>query len=588
MAFRIVCYRTILKHNIKFLSLRRMIPILRPISRKLSWSKKSLNQDNLDLKKINRFFKFWMKERIEILERTANENPHNPTAQYQFLESLIETDPDYVIKRVESGQYAVDDHVRDAYRQAITFKLDSSTPSKSKYFSSFLSRSAGPFKSLFKLLCFYILLKAYLNFAGIQIPKISFDISSIVGEKTEFNEVKPEDIKIRFSDVKGNLETKQELMEIVDFLKNPDKYKNIGCRISSGVLMVGAPGTGKTMLAKAIAGEAQVPFYYATGSEFDEMYVGVGALRIRKLFAKARANSPCIIFIDELDAVGSKRVDSPMAPYSRMTINQLLTEMDGFKDNNIVLIGATNDPKSINLSALIRAGRFDTHIEVPLPSFKDRVEILDYYVKKVARSPDVNIDRIAALTPGASGADLSNLVNQAAVRAVNRKSKVVAMVDIEWARDKILMGRERKSIIFTEDEKKRIADHEAGHAIVAYYTPGSRNLHKATIIPRGSALGVTHLLPERDEYLLSYKQLLASIDVSMGGRAAEELIYGSDQITTGCSSDLVNATNIAKKLISEYGYSQTFGLNSLENEITSSISPQLDLKVHDEVKKMLD
>ncbi|KII63229.1 ATP-dependent zinc metalloprotease YME1L1 [Thelohanellus kitauei] len=303
--------------------------------------------------------------------------------------------------------------------------------------------------------------------------------------------------------------------------------------------------------------------------------------------AKARANAPCIIFIDELDAVGSKRVESPTAPFSRMTINQLLTEMDGFKDNNIVFIGATNDPKVLD-PALVRAGRFDTVINVPLPCFKDRIEIIQYYVDKVRKGPDINVERLASLTPGASGADLANLINQAAVRAVSRRSSVVTNKDVEWARDKIFMGRERKALAFSDFEKKRIADHEAGHAVVAYYTKGARRLHKATIMPRGMSLGSTHLIPERDEYLMSYEQLLASIDVCMGGRAAEELLYGKNQITTGCSSDLSHATDVARKMIANYGFSKDFGLNYFDAEISSSHASDLDVKIHDEVKKILD
>lgn len=363
---------------------------------------------------------------------------------------------------------------------------------------------------------------------------------------------------VKFSDVHGVDEARAELEEIVDFLKDPSKFTGLGGKLPKGVLLTGPPGTGKTLLARAVAGEAGVPFFFMSGSEFDELYVGVGAKRVRELFAAARAKAPAIVFIDELDAIGSKRNPKDHA-YSKQTLNQLLVDLDGFSQTTgVIFIAATNFPEMLD-KALTRPGRFDKIVHVELPDVRGRVSILKHHMKKVETAPDVNPTYLARGTSGFSGADLMNLVNQAAIYASQQKAVSVDMSHFEWAKDKILLGAARKTMVLTEESRKNTAFHEAGHAIMALYTPGATSLYKATILPRGSALGITFQLPDMDKYDQSRKELLARLDVCMGGKIAEELTNGSENVTSGCSSDLKSATQVARAMVTSFGMSDAIG-----------------------------
>ncbi|XP_029003209.1 ATP-dependent zinc metalloprotease YME1L1-like isoform X2 [Betta splendens] len=390
---------------------------------------------------------------------------------------------------------------------------------------------------------------------------------------------------VTFEHVKGVDEAKSELQDVVEFLKNPQKFTVLGGKLPKGILLVGPPGTGKTLLARAVAGEADVPFYYASGSEFDEMFVGVGASRIRNLFKEAKANAPCVIFIDELDSVGGKRIESPMHPYSRQTINQLLAEMDGFKPNEgVIVIGATNFAEALD-NALVRPGRFDMQVTVPRPDVKGRTEIINWYLSKIKVDPAVEAEIIARGTVGFSGADLENLVNQAALKAAVDEKEMVTMKDLEFAKDKILMGPERRSVEIDKKNKTITAYHESGHAIVAYYTKDAMQINKATIMPRGPSLGHVSLLPENDRWSETRAQLLAQMDVSMGGRVAEELIFGNDYITTGASSDFDGATKIAKLMVTRFGMSNKLGVMTY-GDITKQ-SPETQAAIEQEVRALL-
>ncbi len=365
--------------------------------------------------------------------------------------------------------------------------------------------------------------------------------------------------KITFKDVAGIDEAKEEVKEIVDFLKNPKKFTDLGGRIPKGILLVGPPGTGKTLLAKAIAGEAGVPFFIISGSDFVEMFVGVGASRVRDLFAQAKKSSPCIIFVDELDAVGRHRGAGLGGGHDEreQTLNQLLVEMDGFESNEgIILMAATNRPDVLD-PALLRPGRFDRQVIVPRPDVRGRQEILSVHVKNNPLSEDIDLAVIARSTPGLSGADLENLVNESALHAARIGSQKISMEDFEFAKDKVLMGVERKSLIISDEEKKITAYHEGGHALVAKLTPGSDPIHKITIIPRGLALGVTQQLPIEDKYTLSKSYLNKTIMVLLGGRAAEQIIFNEQ--TSGAGNDLERATDIARKMICEWGMSDELG-----------------------------
>ncbi|XP_006115324.1 ATP-dependent zinc metalloprotease YME1L1 isoform X4 [Pelodiscus sinensis] len=390
---------------------------------------------------------------------------------------------------------------------------------------------------------------------------------------------------VTFEHVKGVEEAKQELQEVVEFLKNPQKFTVLGGKLPKGILLVGPPGTGKTLLARAVAGEADVPFYYASGSEFDEMFVGVGASRIRNLFREAKANAPCVIFIDELDSVGGKRIESPMHPYSRQTINQLLAEMDGFKPNEgVIIIGATNFPEALD-NALIRPGRFDMQVTVPRPDVRGRTEILKWYLNKIKYDQAIDPEIIARGTVGFSGAELENLVNQAALKAAVDGKDMVSMKELEFSKDKILMGPERRSVEIDDKNKTITAYHESGHAIIAYYTKDAMPINKATIMPRGPTLGHVSLLPENDRWSETRSQLLAQMDVSMGGRVAEELIFGSDHITTGASSDFDNATKIAKMMVTRFGMSEKLGVMTYSD--TAKLSPETQSAIEQEIRTLL-
>ncbi|VDM83092.1 unnamed protein product, partial [Strongylus vulgaris] len=359
-------------------------------------------------------------------------------------------------------------------------------------------------------------------------------------------EVKPEDVQVTFDDVRGMDEAKQEVEEIVSYLRDPEKYSRLGGRLPKGVLLVGPPGTGKTLLARAIAGEAQVPFFHTSGSEFDEVLVGQGARRVRDLFDKAKARAPCIIFIDEVDSVGSKRVSNSIHPYANQTINQLLSEMDGFNRNEgVIVIAATNRVEDLD-KALLRPGRFDVRVTVPKPDLAGRIDIFDFYLQRIIHSPNVDPRILAKGSTGFTGADIENMVNQAALKAAKECAPEVTMMHLDEARDRILMGPARTGGRIPDEEANRnTAYHEAGHTLVTLYTKHATPLHKVTIIPRGQSLGHTAMLPEKDEYQMTKGQLLAALDVMMGGRVAEELIFGEDMVTTGAADDLKKATQLA-------------------------------------------
>lgn len=374
--------------------------------------------------------------------------------------------------------------------------------------------------------------------------------------------------KVTFEDVAGIDEAREELEEIVEFLKNPGRFAKLGGQIPKGALLVGSPGTGKTLLARAIAGEAGVPFFTISGSDFVEMFVGVGASRVRDMFEQAKKNAPCIVFIDEIDAVGRHRGAGlgNGNDEREQTLNQLLVEMDGFEANEgIIIIAATNRPDVLD-PALLRPGRFDRQVVVPRPDIEGREKILEVHMKKVPIAPDVNTRTIARGTPGFSGADLANLVNEAALMAARRGKRMVAMDEFESAKDKVMMGTERKSMVMTEDEKKMTAYHEAGHALVAVHEPASDPIHKATIIPRGRALGMVMRLPERDNYSYHRDKMHANMAVSMGGRVAEEIIFGYEKVSSGASGDIQYATKLARDMVTQWGMSDKMGPLQYEEE----------------------
>ncbi|MDI4656194.1 ATP-dependent zinc metalloprotease FtsH [Xanthobacter autotrophicus] len=407
--------------------------------------------------------------------------------------------------------------------------------------------------------------------------------------------------RVTFDDVAGIDEAKSDLTEIVDFLRDPQKFQRLGGRIPRGVLLVGPPGTGKTLLARAIAGEANVPFFTISGSDFVEMFVGVGASRVRDMFEQAKKNAPCIIFIDEIDAVGRHRGAGLGGGNDEreQTLNQLLVEMDGFEANEgIILIAATNRPDVLD-PALLRPGRFDRQVIVPNPDVVGREQILKVHARKIPIAPDVNLKTIARGTPGFSGADLANLCNEAALMAARRNKRMVTMAEFEDAKDKVMMGAERRSLVMTEEEKMLTAYHEGGHAIVALNVPATDPVHKATIIPRGRALGMVMQLPERDKLSMSYEQMTSRLAIMMGGRVAEELIFGHDKVTSGAASDIEQATRLAKMMVTRWGFSAdlgavAYGDNQDEVFLGMSVSRQQNVSeataqtIDREVRRLVD
>ena len=398
--------------------------------------------------------------------------------------------------------------------------------------------------------------------------------------------------RVTFDDVAGIDEAREELEEIVEFLRDPSRFSKLGGQIPKGALLVGSPGTGKTLLARAIAGEAGVPFFTISGSDFVEMFVGVGASRVRDMFEQAKKNAPCIVFIDEIDAVGRHRGHGlgNSNDEREQTLNQLLVEMDGFEANEgIIIIAATNRPDVLD-PALLRPGRFDRQVVVPIPDIEGREKILSVHMKKVPLAPDVNPRTIARGTPGFSGADLANLVNEAALLAARRNKRLVAMQEFEDAKDKVMMGAERRSMVMTDEEKKMTAYHEAGHAIVSVNETASDPIHKATIIPRGRALGMVMRLPERDSYSYHRDKMHANLSVSMGGRVAEELIFGHDKVSSGASSDIQYATSLARNMVTKWGMSDKLGPLQYEEQQEGylGMSGSHRLMMSEETNKLID
>ncbi|XGW18880.1 hypothetical protein V3C99_003016 [Haemonchus contortus] len=454
------------------------------------------------------------------------------------------------------------------------------------------SQGASPAKKSNTLTRFYIFLVAciflgYLTGGDRQFGSLFF---------SNTQEVKPEDVQVTFDDVRGMDEAKQEVEEIVDYLRDPEKYSRLGGRLPKGVLLVGPPGTGKTLLARAIAGEAQVPFFHTSGSEFDEVLVGQGARRVRDLFDKAKARSPCIIFIDEIDSVGSKRVSNSIHPYANQTINQLLSEMDGFNRNEgVIVIAATNRVDDLD-KALLRPGRFDVRVTVPKPDLAGRVDIFNFYLGKIVHSPLVDPKTLAKGSTGFTGADIENMVNQAALKAATESAPEVTMAHLDEARDRVLMGPARTGGRIPDEEANRnTAFHEAGHTLVSLYTKHATPLHKVTIIPRGQSLGHTAMLPEKDEYQMTKGQILAALDVMMGGRVAEELIFGDDMVTTGAADDLKKASMLAVQMVKAFGMSEKAGLRDFTAEDSSTsalikmsdLSPQTAETIDREINQVL-
>jgi ATP-dependent metalloprotease FtsH len=448
-----------------------------------------------------------------------------------------------------------------------------------------LAGGAGPRQPLHVALATnwaYLLIYIIMGLAFLIIFFLTFRSSGMNNFSKKYQPI--ETTTVTFDDVKGNDEAKEELRDLVSYLREPWKFKELGVKVPKGVLLVGPPGTGKTLLARALAGEAGVPFISTSGSEFEEMLVGVGARRIRELFQTARERSPCIIFIDEIDALGSRRED--ITNRNKMSLNQLLVELDGFSPSSgVVIIGATNMAEILD-PALVRPGRFDRKVVVELPDVKGRRDILDHYLES-KRGDDVNTETLASATPGFSGADIENMVNWAAIEATKRHEKKIRMRLLEDALLNVAMGRERKSLLLSDHVKRLCAYHEAGHAIVALHTAGASAIRKATLIPRGHALGMVNFLP-KDDSLVTKKELQAQMDVAMGGRVAEELFYGPNEVTQGAGSDFKQATSIAKQMVTKLGMSEKVGPIHLGERDLKQLSPDMHNLVENEIRRLLD
>ena len=565
------------------------------------------------------------------VEHMANNNPGSAAAQNAFYQALLRANmPEILVERYQTGRYASSAACQGAYQRALkrtggdTAALGDITggaagaqgqPFTNEQLQSIgqavsartqgvnVSMSKGgsgaknePLyvvvdetlgRTIFRWVRFLLIfgLCAYFGLVVFTLAIEATGVLKKVGGSASA-EAKPELQTTRFSDVHGCDEAKEELQELVEFLKGPEKFNTLGGKLPKGVMLVGPPGTGKTLLARAVAGEAGVPFFYMSGSEFDEVYVGVGAKRVRDLFSSARSKSPSIIFIDELDAIGSKRHERDAA-YAKQTLNQLLTELDGFDQNSgVIVLGATNFPQSLD-KALTRPGRFDRNVVVPLPDVRGRIAIIKHHLRNVSTDPSVDPAIIARGCPGFSGAELESVVNQAAIRASKNKSPKVSLEDLSWAKDKILMGAERRSAVIQQKDKVMTAYHEGGHALVAMLTEASTPLYKATIMPRGHALGLTQMLPELDKVSETKREMMAHIDVSMGGKVAEELVYGAENVTTGASSDIQNATRIAYMMVTQAGMSDELGNIDLSTNY-ARLSSETKTKIEQEVRRLVE
>ncbi|XP_051121906.1 ATP-dependent zinc metalloprotease FTSH 11, chloroplastic/mitochondrial isoform X3 [Andrographis paniculata] len=570
---------------------------------------------------------FWRQEkRLERLIADADANPKDAAKQSAVLAELNKSSPEAVIQRFEQREHEVDsrgvvEYIRALVAtNAISEHLPDEQAGKPSTLPSLLqelkhrasgnmdeafvnpgisdkqplhvvmvdpklsNRSSRFAQEIISTILFTVAvglvwimgaaaLQKYIgSLGGIGTPGVGS--SSSYAPKDINKEIMPDKNVKTFKDVKGCDDAKQELEEVVEYLKNPTKFTRLGGKLPKGILLTGSPGTGKTLLAKAIAGEAGVPFFYRAGSEFEEMFVGVGARRVRSLFQAAKKKAPCIIFIDEIDAVGSTR--KQWEGHTKKTLHQLLVEMDGFEQNEgIIVMAATNLPDILD-PALTRPGRFDRHISVLNPDVRGRQEILELYLQDKPLASDVDVKSIARGTPGFNGADLANLVNIAAIKAAVEGAEKLTAAQLEFAKDRIIMGTERKTLFLSEESKKITAYHESGHAIVALNTEGAHPIHKATIMPRGSALGMVTQLPSDDETSISKKQLLARLDVCMGGRVAEELVFGQDHITTGATSDLSTATELAKYMVSSCGMSEEIGPVNLRGRLGSEMQSRVD------------
>ncbi|KAK7427511.1 i-AAA protease yme1 [Neonectria magnoliae] len=538
------------------------------------------------------------RNQLASLEETANRSPGNANAQNAFYQLLLRANmPAILVERYQSNRFASSPATDDAYRKALAMlgagannAANPSTPGAyptnqwptfeqavgnaavngSGVAGNAMGHKGEPIHVIvqestrsvvfrwFKFLAIFLVV-TYLCFAAVTILIETLSTFRRGPGAKQDSEVKAEKQNTTFNDVHGCDEAKEELQEVVEFLKNPEKFTDLGAKLPKGVLLVGPPGTGKTLLARAVAGEAGVPFFYMSGSEFDEIFVGVGAKRVRELFTAAKAKSPAIVFIDELDAIGGKRNPRDQA-HAKQTLNQLLTELDGFdQDTKIIIIGATNLPKMLD-KALTRPGRFDRHVNVDLPDVRGRIAILKHHAKKIKVSPDVDLEAIAARCPGQSGAELENMLNVAALRASRAKAKSISKNDLDWAFDRVTMGSERKSMIVTEKEKEMTAYHEAGHALVQLFDKESSNtLYKVTILPKGPSLGHTAQLPQMDKYSYTAAEYMSNIRVLLGGKMAEEMRYGGDKVTSGVSSDLERATDLSYMMVTLFGMSTLLG-----------------------------
>ncbi|VAH61753.1 unnamed protein product [Triticum turgidum subsp. durum] len=572
---------------------------------------------------------FWRPDRrLQRLIDDADAHPKDPAKQSALLHELNKFSPEDVIKRIEQRSHAVDskgvaeylraliltnaiaDYLpdersgRSATLPALLQELKQRVSGEDKPFSNpgisdkqplhvvmvdpkATGRSTRFAQEIFSTILFTVAVGFMWVMGAAALQKYIGSLGGIgasgVGSSSSYSakelnkDITPEKNVKTFKDVKGCDDAKKELEEVVEYLRNPMKFTRLGGKLPKGILLTGAPGTGKTLLAKAIAGEAGVPFFYRAGSEFEEMFVGVGARRVRSLFQAAKKKAPCIVFIDEIDAVGSTR--KQWEGHTKKTLHQLLVEMDGFEQNEgIIVMAATNLPDILD-PALTRPGRFDRHIVVPSPDVRGRQDILELYLQDKPVGSDVNVNAIARSTPGFNGADLANLVNIAAIKAAVEGADKLTASQLEFAKDRIIMGTERKSMFISDESRKLTAYHESGHAIVALNTKGAHPIHKATILPRGSALGMVTQLPSQDETSISKKQLLARLDVCMGGRVAEELIFGEENVTTGARNDLHTATELAQYMVSNCGMSNAIGPVHVKERPSVDMQSRIDAEV---------